>query len=105
MHSPTDKLSDEMRAVIETLLQQRGVEGRWYGTSFYALGSAFPPANARRCARCGEWATDYEQPEPISVLLRGFHIAGHFYCDACENTAYLASLQSTDDSNSTSGNA
>ena len=103
MDSPQQQLSDEIRAVVETLLQQRSVEGRWYGTSFYALGSAFPPANARRCEHCGEWATDYEQPEPISVLLRGVHIAGHFYCDACEGTAYLESLQSTDDSNPTPG--
>jgi hypothetical protein len=105
MDSMPETLANEITTFIENIIQQRGIDGRSYGTSYVALGdTSHRPANARHCERCGEWATDYEQPEPVSVLMRGCHIGGHFYCDACEFTV-LESLEQNGASNESPGHA
>jgi len=49
-------------------------------------------SNVYRCARCGQWLTDDNQPNPCDGLMSGYLVGGEYLCDQHFELAVMSGL-------------
>jgi hypothetical protein len=72
-------IADQLEAAVEAVLGAQPAELGVASAEFWEITQ--PGANSGRCAVCGTWVTDMDQPEPIHGLCIGARIDGRLLCD------------------------
>ena len=68
-----------LQQAIEEALGDQSDHLGWMSSRFQELGVT--GSNSGRCAVCGAWTTDLEQPDPVNGIQYGARVVGELLCD------------------------
>ncbi len=79
-----DSVADRLRASVRDLEQESWFE-QDLGSSYHYLSpeTHFPEKNAGRCAECGRWTSDVDEPDFLILLVIGSTVDGKLVCNEC----------------------